>query len=373
MAENVFILGAGASKDTGAPLMADFLDKAEMIYLYEIEKYLRFKHSDEKEKIKNDFKNVFKAISDLQLIYSKSFLDLYNIESLFGAIEMGVLINRLLDYSSDKIKSLRNSIINLIVKTLEISIQFPTNKEYTRNQPQQKFYRPDQLLNPSETYSKLVDLICQIRESSILTFNYDISVDFALFKQRNFINYCLEQDDSEGYPLLKLHGSVNWGLCHQCKKIIPMSFEDCFEQYKFNFNPSESYNVLPISEGLQVFTHSTCSTRVDTTPVLVPPTWNKTEYQTNLANVWNKAAKELFEAKNIFIMGYSFPETDSFFRYLYALGTAGPNMIKRIWIYNPDETVKTRFSTIIGSGVQNRFNFFPMKFSEAIEHIRENI
>jgi hypothetical protein len=37
--------------------------------------------------------------------------------------------------------------------------------------------------------------------------------------------------------------------------------------------------------------------------------------------VWRTAAQHLSEAEHIFIIGYSLPETDQFFRYLYGLGT----------------------------------------------------
>ena len=55
--------------------------------------------------------------------------------------------------------------------------------------------------------------------------------------------------------------------------------------------------------------------------MIVPPTWNKTEYHSNLSHVWHEAAVELGSARNIYVFGYSLPETDSFFRYLFALGT----------------------------------------------------
>jgi hypothetical protein len=75
MSEFVFILGAGFSRPAGAPLMGDFLERAERV-IGEIP----------------GFQIVSKAISELQIAHSKADLDLYNIESVFGIFEMARLI-----------------------------------------------------------------------------------------------------------------------------------------------------------------------------------------------------------------------------------------------------------------------------------------
>ena len=69
MSEIVFILGAGASKEAGAPLMSDFLEKADELY-----------RKGQVDEFSQDFKNVFEAISNLQTVHSKAELDLDNIE-----------------------------------------------------------------------------------------------------------------------------------------------------------------------------------------------------------------------------------------------------------------------------------------------------
>jgi hypothetical protein len=97
--ENVFILGAGASKESGAPLMNEFLDVTEDLLREDAF------DSASAEKIKE----VFEIITYLQGVYAKSYLDLNNIESLFGAIEMARVINRLGEYPPKKISEIRVS------------------------------------------------------------------------------------------------------------------------------------------------------------------------------------------------------------------------------------------------------------------------
>ena len=84
MSKTVFILGAGASRDSGAPLMNDFLDRARKLYV----------SGEYGERFREDFERVTGAISDLQKIHSKSELDIYNIEEIFAAFEMAELINK---------------------------------------------------------------------------------------------------------------------------------------------------------------------------------------------------------------------------------------------------------------------------------------
>ena len=71
MADIVFILGAGASKLAGAPLMADFLDVAHDLW-----KTGRIPSDDK------NFSIVYKGLSSLQQVHSKSQLDIQKAPSI---------------------------------------------------------------------------------------------------------------------------------------------------------------------------------------------------------------------------------------------------------------------------------------------------
>ena len=115
--KTVFILGAGASAESGAPMMADFLDRADDLYSLGVNDILDASDA---------FESVRRARASLQLIYAKSHLDLDNVESLFGAIEMGNLIGKFPDIEDKtEIRALRASMVTVIYKTLERSIPFP--------------------------------------------------------------------------------------------------------------------------------------------------------------------------------------------------------------------------------------------------------
>jgi hypothetical protein len=111
---------------------------------------------------------------------------------------------------------------------------------------------------------------------------------------------------------------------------------------------------------------------VNKEPLIVPPSWNKVEYQESISQVWSRAAKELEAAEYIFIIGYSLPETDAFFRLLYALGTVGNVPLKKIEVFNPDTSgqVENRFKSLMGPGALSRFNYIPQPFHQAIPTIK---
>jgi hypothetical protein len=110
-------------------------------------------------------------------------------------------------------------------------------------------------------------------------------------------------------------------------------------------------------------------------PLLVPPSWNKLDYGRHLAPIWKRAAEELSNAENIFVIGYSLPETDAFFRHLYALGSLGDRLIKRFWVFDLDRSgsVESRFRAVLGKAALSRFKYssngFPYGFEADIRTV----
>jgi hypothetical protein len=352
--KTVFILGAGASKQAGAPLMTDFLDCA-----YDL---MRLKTQGIIES-KKDFENVFDAISELQGVHSKSYLDLDNIEIVFGAIEMGLLLKRLGNRNEKAIKSLRNSLITLIYKTLEFSIPFPVKNN--RIFPPKPYYSFMTILKEVEKNQPYQDP----HDFSFITFNYDLCLDFFLHYSGKNCDYCLEPGKTTGgSPLLKLHGSINWGLSEDMK-IIPYYIHEA----DFHFLGGAKRVFYNLGTNLNSKEHD--GKPLSGPPVIVPPTWNKNSYHSQLSNVWSRAAYEIADAENIFIIGYSLPETDSFFRYLYALGSESTKRLRNFIIVNKDNsgTTEKRFRELIGKGIENRFHYIASTFQDGLSSIKDTL
>ena len=163
--------------------------------------------------------------------------------------------------------------------------------------------------------------------------------------------------------VLKLHGSLNW--MQTDNGIISLDLHDYVDTKRIQAIAVES-NSFTSKLGLgEVANHNRVKNCKGET-VIVPPSWSKTEYQALLTNGGNVPHFELSEAHTVHIIGYSLPDTDVFFKLLFGLGTASSEPLQKINVYNPDPTVQERFRLMLGPGTEQRYNFKPMKFDEAI-------
>ncbi len=126
-----------------------------------------------------------------------------------------------------------------------------------------------------------------------------------------------------------------------------------------------------MSEYLNTYVH--CGTAQADGPFLVPPTWNKSRHQSGIENVWKQAAQELAESENIFVIGYSLPQTDLFFHYLLSLGCLSSQIIRRFWVFDINPAVEERYRQILGPGVANRFQFIELSFKDVVRHLTKEI
>jgi hypothetical protein len=319
---NVYILGAGFSADANAPLLYNFLDKSREL-LDDPESGLDGHERDE-------FRSVFEFRRKMSQAREKVKLDLDNIDQLFGLVEMQ---QRLGLGASDA----RSATVYLIAKTLQLMIErggrrheilFSAHPSATDsiaalrelNLPLQSQYDPPKSsLDIYDFFAMLIGGRFDSQEKRanrkdvVITFNYDLVLDHALMRAGIPISYHLPPEsvsipaanNKEGFALLKLHGSTNWGICGKCKGHITVSFD------KMTSSP-------------RIFRSMECREcqKKAFQPMLVPPSWDKTEYQSLMRPVWNRAVTELQKATRICIIGYSLPESDAYFKYLLTLGLA---------------------------------------------------
>jgi hypothetical protein len=101
-------------------------------------------------------------------------------------------------------------------------------------------------------------------------------------------------------------------------------------------------------------------------PLIVPPTWSKGEHHKILQVVWQHAAQHLSEAERIIVIGYSLPESDLFFRFLYGLGTIGDHPLRQFLLIDPIPDVKRKFDELLGVAARRRFQFVGSTFGQAL-------
>ena len=317
----------------------------------------------------------FRGIQALNQAHSKAQLDTDNLESVFSAFEMAELLRRL--QGIDETEKLPGALRQLIAATLSAAVMFPWSTTSDR-------------LDPPADYKTFVEKMQEYRKVAggdgakitLITFNYDMALDYALWFhsfQGREIDYGLNETPKEGaLPLLKLHGSLHWqrsGASNDADagqvdylaserlfaEAIDSANTDAREARNFHraggASPSTAFP-LPISIA---------------DPFIVPPTWSKGGHYLAIRNVWRSAAEALRKAERIYVIGYSLPESDQFFKLLYALGTIGSARLKRFWVYNPDRSGATqaRFEALLGASAKTRFKYIPREFKDVFDNTDE--
>ena len=200
------------------------------------------------------------------------------------------------------------------------------------------------------------------RRDTIITFNYDLTVETALRSLRVDFSYGLKKpsqaslgpggpdlgvlpDDvaPETVPrILKLHGSVNWAMVGESAPQLTFcgSYRDIRDR--------------------------------DLVPALAPPTWRK-GFDGQLSDVWEAAVRSLETATRIVILGYSIPQTDLHFKYLLAAGLQENISLRKVIFVNPgidrpneSDKLKARLFGVFGEQHLERglIEFVPGKTSD---------
>jgi len=333
--KNVFILGAGASVGAGAPVLNDFLKKAREL--------LDNPKSPLESEERAAFKRVFEWRGRIYPVLRFLKIDLENIENLFSLVDMSYQLG--LEDTEDA----RNDLIKLVSRALELTVKF---SRYD--------YEGDRV-TADRTYFSFVELLKEWAPKenggksefdSIITLNYDIACDQAFHAQQVLFTYGdpWTKANNSGYKLLKLHGSINWGICShpQCDyKKADMGFS------YYTPIPGTDYSYMEPTQRIYSIRCEKCGRTL--TPFIVPPTWNKVAYSEGLQSVWRSASEELEQAARLIIVGYSLPQTDSFFKYLLALGLSKNESLQEVILIDPARGTE-------GEAMENRYRDFIAPF-----------
>lgn len=343
----VFIIGAGASYDAKIPLMANFLEIA-----YDIGR-----HHGLSDDQKASFKRVHAVTQALNKQRGYADLDSDNLESVFTAVEMGQLLGRLSDLPEEDVASASEDLRSVIATTIE---------------QRTNYYGVGGVLAPPWPYGPFARLIAHLQKRhrvSILSFNYDLALDIALRWADVPYHYGFGTPNDDAIQYLKLHGSLNWLLCPACDELnswdVQLMMGSRFGNKSLNAeNIQVEHHLLPHIQAPALACE--CGSHVKLDPFLVPPTWNKAQYQQSVVSLWRDASQKLAQAEHIVVIGYSLPDTDTFFQQLIALSLTGEARLKGFHVINPDNAVKDRFKKILGPATVARFKFHGQTFRNGI-------
>jgi hypothetical protein len=186
---------------------------------------------------------------------------------------------------------------------------------------------------PSGPISDRFAQLAMAATSVVISTNYDIVMDNALYRGHNF-NYGVPvrasiepvgarpagdfraedahhfapiyMHDLVGYgktPLLKLHGSLNWLYCPRCDEL--------------DITPQEKGALFPaVRPEYGRCCRQDCTARYES--VLVGPSLEQRYEHRILRDTWAQAERELLVAQFLVIIGYSLPEADYLIRAMLA-------------------------------------------------------
>ena len=324
---NVYILGAGFSADAGMPLVADFMNT-----MRDAVAWLNNYAPDRKREIEA-IEAVFAFRRNAAAAALRTHIDVENIEELFSLAAA---------YRQGRHEADESKVALAIAATLDYAAKRNGDgvrkvaADFGETPPSRRpvGWVPSTGHSPNAYLLPFYDLYLGVmtgyfsqslpQRNTLITFNYDTVAEEALARLGIAYDYGLPGGavrwvsgqpggTGDGIPILKLHGSVNWG-----------------------FNPSAvSHQKMDIFVDYTALQGKNAGHEL----ILAPPTWRKGWAPNHvMAAVWDAAVEALSKATRIIIVGYSLPATDSHFKYLMSAGLRDNISLRKILFVNNAST-----------------------------------
>jgi SIR2-like domain len=296
----VLILGAGFSAVYGLPVMANF------------PRYIRNHDlvSDDDKRFIIDLQRQTRNISN-SLDVTET-----NLESMLSVAVMKELI-----FSNSSKNNISKQIRNILRKVCTPAPDlFPSNSNAQKNQILR-------VLGPNiDTRSDT--------QLTIITTNYDIIIDYflATIGMKAYLPGIQIDSESENLyshllsnvHLCKLHGSTNW---YENSDGV-LTTHDHLEEGIVSSHPK---HLLPSS-----WKNSDQNPSYPSDPFIIPPTLYKAEAHSGMRTLWSVAGQALSNASRIVSIGFSFPDSDSYFKYFFASCLQENMTCEKIEIVDPN-------------------------------------
>lgn len=308
----VYILGAGFSQPLGLPTISNFFDKA-----YEL-----FFSGDEKYKYFYDVLETIKKMSYIKNYYSS---DLFNIEEALSIYEMSRQTNTKIE--NVRIEDFIIDVIKHYTPSMEKINYSPYAGGNATDIDRQKYYQKNQLM---QAYTLFVHALLGLQTYSLrdpdLRFQGNISLhEVRSDIQTNYTVITLNYDN----VLERIATILNSSKTSNSKKI---------EFKKFPINETTVNNNIPLCKLHGCIDNGK----------IIPPTWNKS-INDNVKADWEQAYQSLSQAHHLRIIGFSLPETDSYFKYLLKASVLNADHLKSLDVIclDPDSSTRQRFQNFI--------------------------
>lgn len=339
-ASRVYVLGAGFSKSynpSTVPLMADFLQMAKSYNRYNID---------------GEHKNLARFIARYFGI-----AEYHDLEKVMSFLSAPALDDPSVQYENRSL--LYHQLIQVIQETLSLV----------------HVGRPSETI--SQYYENFAEHLVSSR-SSVITFNYDLLLDSLLYRTGKWIGYDgygadipsayqalprpARRSPSDYVPpdenrsrmyLLKLHGSINWGVPTLHPESDSALYQDPHGCYHQGFFRGERVGPSPLNGSTFGPRELSLSMRFE--PFLVPPILDKTSLLKNrtLRVLWNIARESISKADELVFIGYSLPTTDFAAEFLFRQAVKTSKQ-KKVSVVAPNATgeLMVRYTNLFGEAVK---------------------
>lgn len=324
MERRVFVLGAGASKPAGLPLMSELLPEALWNpYVYnqlntiggdviaDCDSVVEFLEKRFGQSLRPREEGIY--LDDTPLL---SFCALHNTEELLREVE---------EVSDPNYREkVTTAFTRLIYKALQ----------------------PLDLKNSSSCYPKFAVQVGEFllrNQVTIISFNYDTLLERALLdggstpnlassfsylipfsEVRNWNSYAKNYNGK--LEVLKLHGSFNWSACHSCRSLALCWFQRIDDIGKTRCRKCNATYL----------------------PLLVAPVASKSVQGGPWDRLWETAVQALITCRELVIIGYSLRDTQACELFKKAMGSN--HTVERITVVDPNAgSLSAEFGELIGT------------------------
>ncbi|EIY5154948.1 SIR2 family protein [Klebsiella variicola] len=314
--KTVFVLGAGFSKEAGAPMQAEIMGEI-----------FKIREDNPNYFDDSDFL-LFENLLTEQLYYKREQFKDVQIEDMFTPLDRCLADNiQFRGLSIEQMTKTRDAIFNIIgVAIRRILKRKGNSKEYIDHFAEYLVRKCSERLGGNYRQHDPV---------SVISTNWDILLDNSLYEyiQRNYyghavVDYCcyissLKESDETVKPglemlgaggfnvkLLKIHGSLNWLQCSRCMRLY-VGFNEKIGVTRGGTCRHCDKNHDAIKNENRLISN------------LIMPTFLKDLSNPQYKIIWQNAGIELSEADRIIFIGYSLPSADFEMRQLLS------RMVKR--------------------------------------------
>ncbi len=333
MPRTVIILGAGASKPGGCPVLSEFIPTARK---------LSDKHM--LGSAQESFEALEVALERLHAVNSNFNTNL-NIETLLSILD--IIISSSVDtfISVNDADTARKHLVRIIVATLEATQKYEWVKAPSSWQGRT---REGLVMSAPRGYQELSNSLRTLFSSdnlphvTFVTFNYDLGLEYAL-KGFYYPGISPYFENESHIPICKMHGSMNWYrsgdkvVYHP--KLMYAWFESLWESSSTPWFPGQiTSSVLPHGQE----------------PFIVAPSHDKFGTMGLLSSARRVCADAIKQADLILFCGYSLSITDGWFRNLLKAYTPFSHKLRAIRVYDTGDATRQTFREFFGSALRDR-------------------